>query len=261
MNINLNINWGFSIASFILGGMLTYFLSLQSKEKIKEILLLTRSKGWRFFKHTISLVGVFFATAVAYFIFDKINYGKEMLPNLISSALSVLIIDFLLKERALAEQNKINILINDKINSVIKNINKIILKFINLEDVEKSRLTDEIISSILSKQNLAEETLEYQQITEDGQVLSLEISKFDFTFYVAKEIEPEVSNLIQNYNRYLSAEQICNLIKLKEILSSKIFKVRYSTYKNITQAEYKLFESLLIKALIELNYILNLINK
>ena len=263
MVINLNSNLVVGVMAFVLGGIVTYYLTLKSTQTIKQMIIKIRSKIWRFIKHILSSssLGVCLAMSAAYFIFEKISYGDEMLPNLISATLSVLIIDFLLKERALSEQNKINILITDKINSVIKNINKIILKFINLEDIDRSVLTGEIISGILSKQNLAEDSIEYQQITDDGQVVSLTISKFDFTFYVAKEIKPEVSNLIQNYNRYLTSEQICNLIKLKGVLSNKIFKVKYSTYKDITDGEYKFFEELLIKALIELNYILNLINK
>ncbi len=209
-------------------------------------------------KHTVSLTGVFVVILITYFILDKFNYGEQILPNIISTGLSILIIDFLLKERELSqrqkEKEKVKLLIDDRINRILKNIKGIILKFIDLEELEDVRVSKEIIEGIIQRQNLIEEKINHTLIKENGQVDELEISKMDFTYYVGKELEKDVDDLLINFNQFLDSNQIYFLVKLKETLSKKIFKIRCSTlYSEFENKEYKVIENLLIDTLGELN--------
>lgn len=159
-----------------------------------------------------------------------------------------MIIDFLLKERELSRRQKVKLLIDDRINRIIVNIKGIILKFINLEQLEEVRVSKEIIEGIIQKQNLVEEKVNHTLIKEDGQVEELEISKMDFTYYVGKELEKDVDDLLINFNQFLDSNQIYFLVNLKETLPKKIFKIRCSTlYTEFETDEYKVIENVLSK--------------
>lgn len=248
-----------AIISFLFGGIITFILvKILSMKRIGDAMLLVKRKSIRFIRHTISLTGVFIVILIIYFILDKLNYGEQMLPNIISTGLSILIIDFLLKEREIIqrqkEKEKVKALIDNKINRIVMNIEGIILKFINLDQVVGVKVSKEIIEGIIKKQNLVQDKLEHTVITENGQVDELEISKIDFTYYVGKELEKDVDDLLTNFNQFLDSSQIYFLVKLKEILSKKIFKIRCSTlYTEIEEDEYKFIEELLVDTLGELN--------
>lgn len=236
---------------------------LIGKQKFKFLMIEIYNKIKRFLQHTISISAVFIVLIITYYISERIfNYGSAILPNLISTGLSILIIDFLLKERSVAEKEKVNFLIKDKISNVKSSINKIILKFINLDEMQDSNLSNELITNILSKQKLDEKVLDYIEITPDGQVNELKISKFDLTYYISREIEPEVTNLIQNFNQYLTVDEICILTKLNDVLKkNKIFKVKFSNFEKVNGEEYEFYKNLLISAIIELNSVLGMLNR
>lgn len=247
------------IISFIVGCFITFILIKKlSMKKIGYAISLIKYKSIRFIRHTISLTGVFIVILITYFILDQCNYGKQILPEIISTGLSILIIDFLLKEREESqrqkEKEKVKLLIDDRINRIIRNIKGIILKFINLEQLEDVKVSKEIIEGIIQKQDLFQEKLNHTLIKEDGQVEELEISKMDFTYYVGKEMEKDVDDLLINFNQFLDSNQIYFLVKIKETLSKKIFKIRCSTlYTKFEREEYKVIENLLIDTLGELN--------
>lgn len=248
-----------AIISFIVGCFITFILVKKlSMQKIVDTLSLIKYKSIRFIRHTLSLTGVFIVILITYFILDKFNYGEEILPEIISTGLSILIIDFLLKEREVSqrqkEKEKVELLIDDRINRIIRNIKGIILKFINLEQLEDVKVSKEIIEGIIQKQDLIKEKLNHTLIKEDGQVEELEISKMDFTYYVGKELEKDVDDLLINFNQFLDSNQIYFLVRLKETLSKKIFKIRCSTlYTEFEKEEYGVIENLLIDTLGELN--------
>lgn len=248
-----------AIISFIIGCFITFiFVKKLSAEKIGKLIYVIKYKSIRFLRHTVSLTGVFIVILITYFILDKFNYGEQILPNIISTALSILLIDFLLKERELAqkqkEKEKVKLLIDDRINRITKNIKEIILKFINLEQLDDVKVSKEIIEGIIQKQDLIKDKVKHTLIEEDGQVRELEISKMDFTYYVGKELEKDIDNLLINFNQFLDSNKIYFLVKLKETLSKKIFKIRCSTlYSEFEREEYKVIENLLIDTLGELN--------
>ncbi|NFA42254.1 hypothetical protein EXM65_06590 [Clostridium botulinum] len=248
-----------AIISFIVGCFITFILTKKlSLKKLLDAITTIKYKSIRFLRHTISLTGVFVVILITYFILDKFNYGEQILPNIISTGLSILIIDFLLKERELSqrqkEKEKVKLLIDDRINRIIRNIKGIILKFINLEQLEDVKVSKEIIKGIIQKQDLVKEKVTHTLIKEDGEVDELEISKMDFTYYVGKELEKDVDDLLINFNQFLDSNQIYFLVTMKETLSKKIFKIRCSTlYTDFEMDEYKVIENLLIDTLGELN--------
>lgn len=248
-----------AIIAFLIGCLGTFILVKKlSIKKIGEVISLIKYKSIRFIKHTISLTGVFIVMIIAYVILDKFNYGQQILPNIISTALSILIIDFLLKEREVSqrekEKEKVKLLIDDRVNRIIRNIKGIILKFINLEQLNDVKVSKEIIEGIIQKQDLIQDKVEHILIKEDGQVEELQISKMDFTYYVGKELEKDVDDLLINFNQLLDSNQIYFLVKLKETLTKKIFKIRCSTlYEDFGKKEYNVIENLLIETLGELN--------
>jgi len=241
--------------TFVMG---IYFdRAFELKDRVTLFIKLIYNKCKRFIRHIISLSAVYVVLIIAYYISEKLfNYGDSILSNLISTALSIVFIDFLLKERALDDKAKVSELIKGKIINVREKIQVIILKFVSLESLKAQTLSDDIISSILEKESLAENVIDFIYFTDDGQAKEIKICKFDYIYYVSKEIKSDVTILIQSFNQYLSTAEMVTLIKLKELLDkNNIFKVRYSTYENVTTEEYNFYKGLLIEAILELNSI------
>lgn len=250
-----------ALISFILGVYLDNLLKF--KINISKFIIYLYEKLKRFVKHVISLSGIYIILIISYYVFEKFfGYGQQILSNLISAGLSVIFIDFLIKERDLKDRKKVNILIKTKILNIGEKIQKIILQFSNLSGVGKQTISNEVIRNILEKDELIKEVIDYIEFTKDGQATELKLNKFDYIYYVAKEIEPDVSMLIQNFNQFLENDEMISLIKLRDLLDkNKIFKVRYSSYKNITGEEYEFYKELLIDVIIQLNDVIIVLNK
>lgn len=248
-----------ALISFCIGIIITYLLlSKFNSSKLNDFIRFIKNKIIRFIKHTLSLYGVFIVMIITYFIADKLDYSDEILPNIISTGLSILIIDFLLKERETSELEKVKVLLDYKFNSIIKNTRIIILKFINLEDIGEDRINENIIKSIIEKQNLLTENINHIYIENDGTLNEISVSKMDFTYHIGKELEKDVDSLLKNFSSYLTSDQICFLVKLQDILSKKIFKIKCSTlYSDFENSEYKVIEGILIESLMALNSLLD----
>ena len=129
--------------------------------------------------------------------------------------------------------------------------------FVSLQDIGTTELSDGVIRGILDNQDLKKRTIRHVEITEVGEVLVEEVSKFDYIFYVAKELNPEVNELLQNYTAYLSAEQLYMLMELKYVLrENKVFRSKFSTFDNPNEAEENKYKEFLTSAIISLNKVI-----
>lgn len=246
--------------AFIAGILFTIFLySIIHKIKFDYILRVMKNKTKRFIKHIVSLTGVFLSLIAISIIFKLLKYDSQMFPNIISVGLSVLIIDFLLKEREQAEREKVVIIIDSKLEQIMRRINAIVLKFVNLEDIINISVDEEIIKKLIEQKDILHDQIEHSYITEQGDVEIAQISLVDFTYFIAREIEADINDLISNFSQYLTSNQILLLIKIREILSQKIFKIRCSKLydiETITEAEYGIIKGYLLQALLGLNKII-----
>lgn len=249
--------------------LIAFFLGIYFEKRycvrniLRKILIYIFKLGKRFSRHIISLTGIYIILIIAYIISTKVfNNSDYLLPNLISTGLSVVFIDFLVKERELKDKEKVSVLIDTKVVNITNRISKVILKFMNLPNLEKETLSCEMIKNILEQDELEKENITYVEFKDDGQVQEKTINKFDYIYYVAKEIRPDVNILIQNFSQFLSTNKMICLINLLDLFDkNNIFKAKYSTYSELTQDEKKVFKNILIDVVCKLNDILNLLNE
>jgi voltage-gated potassium channel Kch len=248
-------SWTTVALAFILGIIVTiciYAFFPLTREQIKIGLSIAKGKCCRFSKHILQLIPVFLILVIIYLICLKFQYGDSLLPELIGTGISIAIIDFLIKEREEAEKKNLNYLLINKLDRIHKYIKSIILKYIDFENYESEIINKELLENILAKQNLNQPSICYKIITDEGKLNELTVSKFDYLYYIGRELRPVLSSFMSNYGGALSYKQICQLIKLEEILDKGIFKTRPSTLGNLEGEVYNNYKKAIIETLIEL---------
>lgn len=247
------------ILPFGIGVFVTVIFFIAFKEKnLVKLSSLIKTKFFRFAKHLVSLSTVIVILIIIYFVFKYFNFQDDMLPNLLSAGLSVIFIDFLIKERELAECEAVKQLVDSKLESVLFDVKNMILQFIDLEDVSDFIVTEDVIHKLLSGKNTFEEKKEYLGIVEKGEVICENIPLIDHTYFFGLKISYELENLILYCNKYLKASDLLLLIKLKEVFNCSIFKIRSSKlYDNISETEYEVVMKNLEEKLILLNNLLH----
>lgn len=220
--------------------------------KKKMVFESIKNKAKRFVEHFFSLVPVYIFIGIFYFLFKTVNYENQMLPNLISVGISVVFIDFLIKERENSEKHKINDLLNNKLDRIKRNVKDILLKFIQFDNYSSDEINEDLLRNILQNEDMNQAVLNYKIITDNGSLENIVISKFDYLYFIGKDLRPLVNSLILNYGRYFSSNQLCQLIDLENILDQKLFMARASLIGNLEGDEYERYFNALIDSLYKL---------
>jgi len=249
---------GTSILFLFIGAIISFFiidkLSYNVRVKISRIMF---SKIRRFFRNVLNLSPIILVLILLYYAFKLFDYGEEILPELIGTGISVLIINFIIKEKEYNEKSKIDKILKNKIKQIIDISNQMILKYIDAEDYININLNKDTLYTILKKQDLRKSEITYKNITQDGIAEIKQISKLDYLFYVRKELYPLIHNFISSYGIYLEYRQLSLLMSLQEILERNIFRGRLSVQKdNIDDDIYKKYLDVIVELLLEINKII-----
>jgi hypothetical protein len=209
---------------------------------------------YRFFLHLLTMIPIAIALILLYFIINVLfSYGSSIMPELIGAAISVIVIDFLIKERELKEKQSINVLLNNKISRISETIDEVLKKFIDFENFDKKNINKELLVNILEKQELDIPLIDYQYLESDGSYKKEKISKFDYIYFIGKDLLPVVDNLITKYSRYINNDILCDLISLEDILSERLVKFRISSMGTIDKDIYDRIVDVIIEYLIIMN--------
>lgn len=245
-----------NLLMFIFGGIAVFLLTfVYEKEKVMERIVIFKGKLKRFLYNITSQISIIIAFAIIYKISVAIGYESDMLSNLIGAGLSIFIIDFLHKERELNKKKELSELLRYKIKEIIGISNKMLLKYIDFKDYKANDISKDLLVNIIAKQNLLTETVEIMSIKDTGEVCQEKVPKIDYPFYIARELNPLLTQLISNYGQYLDHDQIIVLIELDGLLDKNIFKSRISTINGINDSVFEGYIPSFVDALERLNNI------
>lgn len=206
----------FLITITIIISIIGYILKKNIKNIFKNIA--------NYIKHIWTLKYVLGSLTLIYFFCYKNNY-KDMLPNIISTGLSIVIIDYLLKAREESSKIKLKQIakqdfekINNEIIDLVKNI---------FSNESFSKIKHEDISNVIANNKFENDEIEYICIS-NGNIDSKKVCKLDYIYYKVEGIRKNIESIIKNFKEYLEYKEIEKIIELEKILNKRIFKVKFS---------------------------------
>lgn len=248
---------GPSIFFFISGILLSFILYPKlSESKRKRIYKYIINKIKRFFKNLIQFSPIIFILIFLYYCFKLFGYDKDMLPELIGAGISVLIINFIIKEKEYNKKSKLDKILNNKLKEIISKSEKMIFKYIDAEEYFSVSIDSNILHKIFKKQDLVESRIKHNIIYENGVAETIEISKIDYLFYIRKDLYPLLNQFVSSYGIYLEYDQLHLLISLQEILDRNIFRTKLSSISEINADIYEKYVDVLVELLLEINKIM-----
>ena len=230
------------------------------KYVFKNMIIELKKMVYRFIKNLITLIPIIFILVIIYFISCLFNFGSNLLPELIGSGVSIIVINFILNEKDYKERKTLLLLLENKINAIYKQSRDLILKYIDFNEYKENEITRELLVNILGKKDLLKDTVDVTYIDTDGIIKTEKIILIDNPYFIGKELKPKVDQM-SSYASYLGYDRITAIVKLEEILNKRIFTVRISKIEGLSTESCKQFLDPLIDSIMELIIVLNKIKK